>query len=342
MSFAATDDGHHGIKSCADSEHGSAVCVHTKSRCLQGIHQIVSMAGGSINASYSTEGENFTTTDAGALATYADTRQAHYQTSSMNRVLVHHGLHRAGFAGKDVAIVAGLPISEYFKGDARNDTLIAAKIANLMKPVIPLTAGVEPVRITSVEVRAEGVMTFFDLLYRGDGSVDDEFLKLAARRPLAIIDIGGKTTNIVVITEGENKGIYQQRSGSELLGALEFRDGVSDALRQRFNLQGNPPADYVEESILSGIYEIHGRDEDVSDLVDNARAAFSSRILSAITRKVGAGDDLAGMIFTGGGTLLMGGAAWAKTVYKGRTIVPADPVFSNARGMYKCMKFATA
>lgn len=343
MKIVAVDDGHHAIKVCKGLERADE-CVYVKSRCLQGIHQIVSMSGtaGSINASYETGGEEFTTSDAGALAGHAETRHVHYQTSAMNRVLVHHALHRAGFAGEHVEIIVGLPIGEYFQGERKHDALIQAKIASLTTPVRPLTAKAEPVVIEAVHVRAEGVMAYFDQLYRADGQLNDDFARLTARRPLAVVDIGGKTCNIVVITEGEQKGIYQQRSGSELIGALEFRDAVSDALRARFKLQGNPPADYAEEAIMTGMYEIHGRDEDVSALVANARAAFASRITSAIARKVGSGDDLAGMAFVGGGVELLGGEAWAKTVYAGRVIVPVAPVFANARGMYKSASFVTA
>jgi plasmid segregation protein ParM len=343
MQTVAVDDGHDSIKICAGfDQNNQPICTHVKSRCLQGIHQIISVGGGSINASYETDGEHFTTTDSGALSSYVETRQADYQTSAMNRVLVQHALLRAGFGGQELAISAGLPVSDYYRGEFKNETLIDTKVANLKVPVSALQAGVEPVTIKSVEVRAEGVMAYFDLLLQADGSINEDFERLSRRRPLAVIDLGGKTVNIVVVTEGEQKGIYQQRTGSALIGALEFRDNVADSIRARFNLQGTPPADYVEESIMTGVYEIHGREEDVSELVNHAKVAFASRITSEITRKIGAGDDLAGMVFAGGGVSLLGGEEWAKTVYQGRVLVPEQPVFANARGMYKSAKFLHA
>jgi plasmid segregation protein ParM len=339
----AVDDGHDGIKICAGfDQKGKAMCTHTKSRCMHGIHHVVAVGGGSINKTYLTEGEHYTTTDAGALANYEETRKSDYQVSPMNRVLVQHALLRAGFGGKRVRITAGLPMSDYFRGEGKNDALIQSKMDNLLIPVSPLQADVQPVVIESVDVRAEGVMAYFDLAYKADGSVDEEFQRMHRRRPLAVVDLGGKTLNIVVVTEGENKGIYQQRSGSALIGALEFRDSVADALRARFNLQGTPPADYVEEAIMTAVFEIHGREEDVSELVAAARSAFASRITSEITRRIGHGDDLAGMVFAGGGVELLGKEAWAAKVYPGRVIVPEEPVYANARGMYKASLLAQA
>jgi plasmid segregation protein ParM len=221
MTTVAVDDGHDAMKVCKGLESGEQDCVHVKSRCLHGIHQILSMGGGagSINESYQTSGEEYTTSsDSGALAGYAETRHMHYQTSAMNRVLVHHALHRAGFAGQEVQIIVGLPLSDYFDGEKKNEALIEAKIRSLRTPVAPLAAGVEPVVIGDVHVRAEGVMAYFDQLYDANGAINEEFARITAKRPIAIADIGGKTCNIVVITEGEQKGIYRQRSGSELCG----------------------------------------------------------------------------------------------------------------------------
>lgn len=342
MELLGVDDGHWGIKICSGfDERGQAICHYMKSRCLPGIHQTVSMGGGSLSAWYETQGENFTITDVGALLGSNETRATDYQHSAMSRVLVNHALTSAGYGGKEVSIMTGLPVGDYFpSGDRKNQKLIDAKIASLMTEVNAKHKTELP-RIVKADVKAEAVMSYFDLSMNPDGTLNEEFTDLTRRRPMAIVDLGGKTLNIVVITEGDKKGIYWNRSGSVILGALEFRDRVSEALRSHFQLTGAPPTDYVEEAIQTRSYEIFGEVVDVSDIVEPQRDAFAARVKSEIQRKLGDGSDLAGIVFVGGGVSLLGGEDWAKKVYKGRTIVPDNPVFANARGMFKALKFAS-
>ena len=123
-----------------------------------------------------------------------------YPTSGMNRAIVQHALQEAGLAGRSVHAVSGLPVSAFYKknGEQRRDT-IEKKRLSLKQAVQPKTERL-PAAIAFHEVIPEALAAWYDyvIVAKGNEAILDE-ARLSV--PIAIVDIGGRTTDYVVVKD---------------------------------------------------------------------------------------------------------------------------------------------
>jgi plasmid segregation protein ParM len=143
-----------------------------------------------------------------------DTVFNEYPHSPLNRVIVHHALRMAGLSGKPVNLVTGLPVDSYFlKGRQAgpNKTLIERKIASLAVPVTPCD-DTAPVEVRYHMVLAEGLAAYFDYVVDVDAAGVVSRNRVREKEQVAIIDIGGRTSDYAVIDGG--RGIKLDESGS--------------------------------------------------------------------------------------------------------------------------------
>ena len=341
-----TDDGHDSIKTCSgyDKETNQYQCVKISSKATLGIHQVVSLPGGGSIAAYDTNGSIYTVTGNQALNKAMDTRSMDYPISDLNRVLVAHGLVTAGFSGKEVSIVTGLPVDQYYKDGEINEELINSKSESLMKPVVTLGKG--PVAATIVEHRcvSEGIGAFYDVLINGDGTFNEELATLIARRPVAVVDMGGKTLDQAVVMEN-GAGIYTRRSGTDNVGVLALYDALSAKIKSKFKLNNDPPQSYIEEAVRTNTYDFFGETVNIKDLIEEACKHYVSEIKTHFVKKIGDGSDVGAVIFVGGGTALLRsifGDTIFKEIFKGKVIIPEAPEFANARGYWKAATYIYA
>lgn len=335
------DDGHDTIKTCVgyDAKLGQYECYSMKSIALSGLHQIVSL--GETNCAYKTGEDQFTVAGENALGDYLDTRFLDYPKSSLNRVLVQHALHISGMGGKNVALVTGLPVDQYYQNGQENEALCKAKTANLLLPVINLNKSIVPAVVVSNTVISEGIAAIYDVVLDHDGSENEEMATLVARKPIAVVDMGGKTLDIATISENV-RGVYAERSGTFEVGVIKLKEKIAAAIKSKFNLNNLPPSKYIEEALRTKKYEIFGNYEDVTEIIESSCDDYVDQIKNAFLKKVGDGSDLGAVIFVGGGAALLqcvfGKDIFSK-VYRGKKIIPAQPEFSNARGMWKAAKY---
>ena len=97
-------------------------------------------------------------------------------------------------------LITGLPVDQYYKNGAPNQELIGQKIASLAKAVQRVGKGPRLARIAGQSVISEAIAAFYDALIQPDGEFNAEIEALIARRPIAVMDIGGKTTDLVVVS----------------------------------------------------------------------------------------------------------------------------------------------
>jgi plasmid segregation protein ParM len=340
-----TDDGHDTVKSCLgwDPKSGFQYGYH-KSRAVAGLEQVVSLGVHKATGAYSTEGQRFTIADGQGLLRSLDTRMDGYPVSDLNRTLVTHALADSGLADTPLYLVTGLPVDQYYKAGAPNTELIEDKKASLSKPVQRIGAGPGLAQIVKQGVVAEAIAAFYDALIHPDGSFDVDIEKLISRRPVAVVDLGGKTLDIAVIAENA-QSVYNDRSGTANIGVLQLLDKVGERIKAEFQLNTNPPSTFVEEACRTKVYELFGEDKDVSHIVDAACAEYLAQVKNFFVSKAGDGADLGAVIFVGGGTALvrsvLGEDSFAG-VYKGRRLIPDRPEFANARGMWKFGMFLVA
>lgn len=319
--IVGVDDGHAHTKIVVRYQDGRWSSHGLRSSVRSGRFGLSSLDGSRSTATYATaEGEDFTISDRiPPDATDFDS----FHTSLMDRVLVRHAVLTVEAEPETATVVAGLPIREYFAGNQRNDARIAAKTANLLAPLFDAERRPVPAPGT-VRIACQGIAAFMDWLLDENG--------VPRREPpasCAVIDIGGRTTDIAVVLNGET--VDTARTGTVLSGALDVLEGLAERVRAAFGIQDRFPASVLEAALCSGKIRIWGKDEDVSSLVRQACADHEGRLLRELERRLGQAADIETVLFAGGGARVFARAAQA--FRHGRTL--DDPQFANARGFVK-------
>lgn len=323
--FIGVDDGHYAIKIVTDSGETFSV----PSRGAIGRH-LITLKGDDEGIFYDTEeGQTYTVSE--FLPKFEDTRFLEYPRSQLNRVLVHDALRRAGFAGANVRITTGLPVSYYYLPNGeRNQALIDAKVSNLRKRV---TCGdLKLANIVENTVTTEAVASFVDQLMDIDGTPSADYEELS-QVPVGVIDVGGKTTDCAVLLPGMM--VDSSRSGSNDVGVLMLIEALSAKLRAHLDLDTSLPASAIERALRTGTVKIYGKEQSVKEIVDDEKERLADQIMSAVRTKVGSGVDLDHVLFVGGGAIVL---KEQLLKHYPHARVPDKPEFANARGMLKFAK----
>ena len=254
-----------------------------------------------------------------------------YPTSGMNRVIVQHALQEAGLAGRSVHLVSGLPVSAFYKnnGEKRCD-MIQKKCASLKQAVTPVIKRL-PAAIAFVEVIPEALAAWYDyvIVAKGDDiTLDEQRLSL----PVAIIDIGGRTTDYVVV---KDQGVMHASSGSLQGGMLDVKQLVAHGIQECFDLE-RVGEQLVSNAVEQGVVRLHGKDYDVTAWVDAAKRELIERLYAETRRQLGLGTELERIVFVGGGTVAL---AEHIVDWFPNQVIGEHPAFANARGMLKYMQY---
>ncbi len=326
LQCVGADDGHWGVK--IYTEAGKMFTVPSRAR--SGRH-VINVSDNDDSDFYSLE-DGGTYTVNPYLTQFEDTRFKEYPKSGLNAVLVHHALYKAGFGGQSVMIETGLPVSHYYLADGTKDqALIEAKKENLRRHVVR-SGGQALANIVRTEVTTEAIAAYIDLLIDDDGSPGEHAEELQ-QSTSGFIDIGGRTTDSVVLLPGQQ--VVMERSGSSDVGVLQLNAAVGSKLRTRFDLDQVPPL-MVEKAIRDNVVRISGKEEPVGDLVLAEKEKLAEQIMASVRVKIGSGKDLEFVEFVGGGAIVMRDQL-VKHFPHAR--FPAHPEYANARGMMKIAKY---
>ena len=275
---------------------------------------------------YATDGSVYSVGDVEA----ASTRFEGYGCSGMNRAIVQHALQQAELGGCDIEAVSGLPVSSFYRssGEKRHGA-ITEKQNNLLQPVQP-EGDALPVDIVFHEVIPEALAAWYDYVIvekNGQASLDQERISL----PIAVIDIGGRTTDTVVVRD---QGILHGSSGSFEFGLLDVKQALGDALQARFDLE------QVTDRLLTHAAQhkrirLFGRDHDVTAEVSAAKQELVERLYAEARRQLGRAIELDKVLFVGGGTVAL---ADHITDWFPNQLIANEPAFANARGMRKYLQ----
>lgn len=291
----------------------------------------------------STIGEYNTSTDSGDDITYVvgaelekaeSTQFPGYPTSALSRVIVQHALQTAGLAGQTVDLVTSLPVRSFYRRGSesqKNNRLIDSKIANLSKVVTPKHG--EAVSIGQQTVLPEGFAAWFDWIID-----DSNGLSLNEERKskyVAVIDIGGRTTDYAVIKDENN---LLDKSNSINAGMLDVRNAVLEALMNddRLAMDEEPSEQALDMALKTGTIRQFNKPVDVSAYVERAKSTVVEKIKNATMERIGSGSELEHVILIGGGVEALNGhlGDWFP-----HQTVAKDPVFANARGMLKFAQY---
>ncbi len=276
---------------------------------------------------YETEDQAFAVGGVDGEPTYFDA----YPFSGLNRAIVQHGLQQAGLDGRSVHAVSGLPVSSfYLKDGSRREGILTNKRDSLKRAVRPLDERL-PVGIAFHEVIPEALAAWYDhVITESDDGVQLEPERLHA--PIAVVDIGGRTTDYVVVAD---QAVQHGASGSLRCGLLDVKREVTEGIRGRFDIDVVSERS-VDEAVQSGSVRLFGKDHDVSDLIQTAQRQIVERLYAETQRQLGRGAELDRILFVGGGTVAL--AAQIRDWFPNQ-LVAEHPAFANARGMLKYLRY---
>lgn len=325
--IVAVDDGYAQIKLYGQAQDGTVIRDVNRSSVRSGRNGIGSVSGEGYVGLYETEVGAFTVSeDIEAENTQFDG----YHTSPMNRALVTHGLVTAGegvFQGQTIKLVTGLPVSDFFRNGFKDDEKIALKTQNLMKPVTLLSGGVNPV-IAEVVVGCQAIAAWFDYAFDDNLQIRNDDV----RGEIAIVDIGGRTTDIATVIGG--KSVDHNRTGTANIGVLDVYRDVNRGISNKFKLRTDLPIKVIDQAVRTGQIRLWNKIEDVKEIVQGVIAEYQDKIAREVERKINSGATMNAVVFVGGGSALFSNI---KDEFPNGEMV-ADPEFANARGLFKFAK----
>ncbi|MFK4705825.1 plasmid segregation protein ParM [Roseateles asaccharophilus] len=316
------DDGNAATDLVLLSGGGSVDWLAIPSRARSGIHGTTVVGAqdeAAVGPCYETDGVQFTVGD---MPDAESARFDEYPVSPMNRSIVHHALRLAGLGGKEVIIATGLPLGWFYKGGVPNTGLIERKKASLMQPIRALD-GSPVAKIVRHEVYAEGLAAWVDYAVDAESNLRAGVLE----ETIAVIDIGGRTTDCAVVLPGRR--IDHARSGSADIGVLNVVTDVCVQLQSRFGFE--VPQGAVEKALIDRQLKIFGKWQDIGKEIDAAVVRATDSVLREVNRRLGKSPDVDRFLLVGGGAYLFKGIADAYP----NVVIPAQPELANARGFAK-------
>ncbi len=319
MKLISIDDGFAQTK-LFTVENGVPVRKSYRSSAKTGRYGLIDITGNGSVGAYQTENQHFTVSD----AVEAETTQFDgFHTSILNRVLINHALVASDYANEEVFLMCGLPVDDFLSPDGnKNEEMINRKKKNLLVPVT--SAKGSPI-IKNIEIGAQAVAAYMDYLLDLNGTPQND-----SDGAIAIVDIGGGTTDICVIIDGAL--IERKRTGTEKTGVLDVYKTLLNLIKRKFNINDNLPTKALDWTLRNKKVVIFGEEHDISDLVDEAVTEFEGRISRAVNAKLGEASTIKKVIFVGGGSALL------RSIDVRGAVIADDPEFANARGLYKFAK----
>lgn len=337
LDVVGMDDGHDTINVCSgfDSRTQEYSYLAIKSLAVSGLDQMVAL--GNSDSAYETEGELLTVAQENALANHLETRFMDYPKSNLNRVLVHHALYLAGYSGKDVNLITGLPVDRYYVGGEVNDKLVQEKSESLKKGIKNLNPAISQTNVAISKVASEGIAAVYDALFDGEGNMNVEFATIVENKPVSVIDLGGGTLDIATVAE-RAKSIYANKSGTFPIGVISLKENIAALIKAEFGLSNEPPATYIDQAIRTKTYDVFGKLVNIESILQKAARPYVEQVKNAIIKKIGDGSDLGLIIFVGGGAAIIEtifGKEIFSEIVRQKVFIPEQPEYANARGFWK-------
>jgi plasmid segregation protein ParM len=324
--LVAVDDGYAQMKCYGDTPEGQG----TKAFVMRSAIAVGRRGLGSINGdetvdAWETDGRAFTVSD--AIQT-ENTQLDSFHFSDMNRVLINHALYAAGYGGRKVSLVAGLPVANFFAHGMRNDEAIDKKKQNLLKAVKLTSSNADVAEIVDVRIGCQAVAAYVDWLL--DDNLNE---RRSADSRVAIVDIGGRTTDIAVVIGGRQ--IDHDKSGTANTGVLDVYSAVERGIQKQFDIPDRLSLNQLDQVVRTEKVKLFGRDENVTKVVRDAVSEQEEKIRMECERKIGSGATLDAIVFVGGGSALF---KTINTKFRNAVMIE-NPEIANARGMWKFFRW---
>jgi plasmid segregation protein ParM len=256
----------------------------------------------------------------------SDTRFEGYPYHPANLAVAMDAIRRVVAPGAAVHVIAGVPLNRFYllPSGAINTSLSARKTAAWSRPVRSLQ-GLPLPRIAKVTVIAEGVAAWFDFVIDDNFVVRDDVLNDC----MAVVDIGGRTTDIAVFQDGN---VNLELSGTLDSGVLDIQSRVIDILNVRYPGMKVPRA-LLMEAVKFGAVRLGTGEIDIGEDVLDCRRSLAANIELFMRAKIGNQVPLMKrVLFVGGGAQVL--QSELKECFPG-AVFATDPQMANGRGMLK-------
>lgn len=320
----AVDDGHNDTKTAFQPSPDIIKRSRFASLVVSGNQAGMTFSGDLTGDVYTTDNDFYTVLPSGQGL---DTRTPDYPLSPLNRVLVAHAVYGVYedspvYLSGQYGLVTGLPLREWQSMDVElRKNKIQAKQHNLAEPVTRVSNDWQRPVPSQQMVVPEAVAAY---VY----GVESERIRKGS--DVAIIDVGGRTLDIAVITMNARNmpELDRGRSHSEDMGVLYIRDHVRQALLE--NLKVNQVKESIVDNVMqSGKSSIRGEVVDFRGIRDDACRAVAHKMENLIKKAIGEALDLDKVCFVGGGVNFVQSLS---TIWP-HAVMWDTPEYANASGM---------
>ena len=219
----------------------------------------------------------------------------------------------------DLLLVTGLPVAFYSDKARLRDRLMGVHKADREG------RHAQTFKVSECRVIPQPFGALLAAALDGRGRIADHALATGA---VGVIDIGGKTTNLLSVDRLAEIG---RETESVSVGAWDVVRAVRSYLADRCpNLELRDHQ--VIEAIVSCRVRYYGQQVDLKSVVDAALEPMANQVIAQATQLWNGGAGLDAILVAGGGALLLG--PFLKTHFQHARIV-TDPVFANAEGYWK-------
>lgn len=236
------------------------------------------------------------------------------------------GCEGTEYETSSVNVVTGLPIS-YFSNDSK-------KLIDVMKQngglhEYELSDGVKrTLFIDKVRVVPQPFGTIFSFAIDDNGNIIPE----VAGGRTGVIDIGGKTTNILSTIDMSEK---TREATSVNVGGWDATRMLRDYIVQKYpDIEMRDQE--LEQIMMTNTIMYYGEQYDLTDIVQSVANSIASQIKSEITQRWGSVASFDRIFITGGGANLIG-EQLAKDMPQSSIV--KNPVLANSGGYYKYANF---
>ncbi len=280
----AVDDGYGNVKVAIRHENGKISTHMIPTHFIPGAH------AGNMNPQDGTfdtmvmksGGHLFTVGDANR---HGATEFDNFPLHAANRAVVRFAIAQAGIADDaEYELAVGLPIGQYFAGDAYNDTLIAEKERHHMEPVSSITAS-ETVLSAPTVVRCFPQSALVAMM-----AMDEDL------DTFAVVDIGHRTTDVTVLSGG--RVAFGRCGGLMDQGVSYAQKNFRRAIEARFRMNFETS---FEKAFRSKEVRVSGARYDVTEEWNTAVSAAAETIRQAVEEIVRPVRDLDQILLIGGG-----------------------------------------
>ena len=241
--------------------------------------------------------------------------------TSMYDTLISYAIAYTLYVNDKINVVSGLPLA-YFNKDAEylKNLLIGRRECVLGGAEISF-------EITSAVIVPQPFGTLLDYVLTDDGGIIQD----RATGRIGVIDIGGKTTNILSV---EDLSERSREATSVNVGGWTLVRHLADILLAKYPDMDHSSS-YIEKVLMSGSFVYFGNTIDVSDIVSGVSQVAAKQIEAEISQRWGSAAQFEKILISGGGANLIGHSLEA--IYP-QAVTVHDNVFSNANGFWKFAK----